>query len=116
MSKRDPYIIRRINFRRIVVVTLISDPGVPDSLAFLWKVDLPITFSSRWQLSTNNTPHCILIDLIPLFVTALLHPMHRIMNKAIQDYEERVMDSQELAETQYRICPCPFRRGKPGTL
>jgi len=96
MSKRDPYIIRRINFRRIIVVTMISILLVFLILfAFLMDKDLPITFRSLASLHRQH-PALFLVDLLPIFLSALLHPMHRLMNKAIRDYEKRVMDSQEL--------------------
>ena len=96
MSKRDPYIIRRINFRRIIVVTLISILVVFLILfVFLMESGMPITFKSLDALHKDN-PALYLIDLLPLFVSVLLYPMHHIMNRAIREYEERVLASQEL--------------------
>ena len=96
MSKRDPYIIKRINFRRVVVVTAISILVVLLILfAFIMENGLPITFKSLALIHTEH-PSLFLVDLIPLFVSALLHPMHYIMNRAIREYEERVVASQQL--------------------
>jgi PAS domain S-box-containing protein len=98
MSKRDPYIIKRINFRRIIVVTLISILLVFLILfAFLMENGMPITFRSLATLHRQQ-PALFLVDLLPVFITALLHPMHWLMNKAIRDYEKRVMASQELLD------------------
>jgi PAS domain S-box-containing protein len=98
MSKRDPYIIRRINFRRVIVVTLVSILVVLLILfAFLMESGMPLTFKSLATLHRNH-PELILVDLIPIFISALLYPMHRIMNKAIRDYEKRVQASLELVE------------------
>ncbi|MCK5066147.1 MAG: GAF domain-containing protein, partial [Bacteroidales bacterium] len=96
MSKRDPYIIRRINFRRIIVVTLISILVVLLILfAFLMESGLPVSFSNLAALHKEH-PSLFLVDLLPIFLSALLHPMHHIMNRAIQNYEKRVLASQEL--------------------
>jgi len=98
MYKRDPYIIKRINFRRVLVVTIISVLLVLLILfAFIMESGLPITFKSLARIHSEH-PSLILVDLIPLFITALLHPMHHIMNKAIREYEERVLDSQLLVK------------------
>ncbi len=96
MSKRDPYIIRRINFRKIIVVTLVSVLLVLLILfTFLMESGLPISFKSLAALHKQH-PALFLVDLLPVFISALLHPMHRLMNKAIDDYEKRVLDSQDL--------------------
>jgi hypothetical protein len=96
MSKRDPYIIRRINFRKVIVVTLISILVVLLILfAFLMESGLPVSFSSLAALHQEH-PSLFLVDLLPIILFTLLHPMHHIMNRAIQDYEKRVLASQEL--------------------
>ena len=98
MSRRDPYIIKRINFRRVLVVTFISILVVLLILfAFIMESGLPITFHSLAQLHAEH-PSLLLVDLIPLFASALLHPMHQIMNRTIREYEERVLESQQLVE------------------
>jgi PAS domain S-box-containing protein len=98
MSKRDPYIIRRINFRRIIVVTLISILLVLLILfAFVMESGLPVTFKNLAALHQEH-PSLFLLDLLPLFISALLHPMHFIMNRAIREYEDRVRASQVLLE------------------
>lgn len=98
MSKRDPYIIKRINFRRVMVATVISIMVVLLILfAFMMESGLPISFESLAQIHRVH-PSLFLIDLIPVIVSALLYPMHRIMNRAIREYEERVLESQKLRE------------------
>jgi len=98
MSRRDPYIIKRINFRRVMVTTIISVLVVLLILfAFIMESGLPISFKSLAQLHAKF-PSLFLVDLIPLFISAMLHPMHFIMNRAIREYEERVLESQQLVE------------------
>ena len=65
--------------------------------AFIMESGLPITFKSLAQIHDEH-PSLFLIDLIPVFISALLHPMHHIMNRAIREYEERVLKSQLLLE------------------
>jgi len=103
MSRRDPYIIRRINFRRIMVVTAISILLVLLILfAFLMESGLAITMKNL-ALIHREHHSLFLIDLIPVFISAILHPMHFIMNRAIGDYEDRVRASQQLVNrnTEY---------------
>ena len=103
MSRRDPYIIRRINFRRIMVVTAISILLVLLILfAFLMESGLAITMKNL-ALIHREHHSLFLIDLIPVFISAILHPMHFIMNRAIGDYEDRVRASQQLVDrnTEY---------------
>jgi PAS domain S-box-containing protein len=96
--KRDPYVIERINLRRVILVTCISVLVVFLILAaFIMESGLPITFRSL-VLIHGDHPTMVLIDLLPLFVFLLLFPMHRIMNRAISDYEERVKESRELLQ------------------
>jgi hypothetical protein len=110
MSKRDPHIISRINFRRIVVVTLISVLLVLLILfAFLMESDLPITFTSLATIHRQQ-PSLYLVDLLPILVLTLLYPMHRLMNNAIRDYEERVKASQELVERNTEFAHALIRR------
>jgi len=98
MSRRDPYIIKRINFRRVLVVTSISILLVLLILfAFLMESELPITFKSLARLHAEH-PSLFLVDLLPVFISFLLYPMHHIMNRAIREYEERVLASQLLLE------------------
>ena len=98
MSRRDPYIIKRINFRRVLVVTAISILLVLLILfAYIMESGLPISFKSLVQVHAKH-PSLFLVDLIPVFISALLHPMHHIMNRAIREYEERVHESQQLVE------------------
>ena len=96
MPGRDPYIIKRINLRKVVVVTFISALLVILILcAFMMESGLSISFRNIAAMHRNH-PSLVLIDMLPLFVLALLYPMHRIMNRAISDYEERVKESQLL--------------------
>ena len=96
MSRRDPYIIKQINFRRVVVVTAVSLLVVLLILfSYIMESGLPLTLKSLAQIHAEH-PSLYLIDLIPVFISALLHPMHRIMNRAIREYEERVIASQQL--------------------
>ncbi|MDF1573595.1 MAG: PAS domain S-box protein [Bacteroidales bacterium] len=96
MSKRDPYIIKRINLRRVLVVTAISILVVLLILfSFIMESGLPISFQSLARIHSEH-PSLFLVDLLPLFVSAFLHPMHFLMNKAIREYEERVLASQLL--------------------
>jgi len=98
MSRRDPYIIKHINFRRVLVVTAISILLVLLILfAFIMESGLPISFLSLAQVHAKH-PSLFLVDLIPVFISALLHPMHHIMNRAIKEYEERVLKSRQLRE------------------
>jgi len=78
MSKRDPYIIKRISFRRVMVVTAISILVVLLILfAFIMESGLPVTFKSLIRIHAEH-PSLILIDLLPLFVSALLHPIQHL--------------------------------------
>ncbi len=72
--------------------------------AFIMESDLPINFLSLTQIHREH-PSLILIDLLPLVVSAILHPMHHIMNQAISEYEERVLESQQLLKrnTEFAI-------------
>lgn len=98
MSKRDPYIINRINFRRVLVVTIISLLLVILILCvFIMESGLPINFSNLAQIHKEH-PSLFLIDLLPLFISLILHPMHRIMNRAIEEYEKQVRDSNLLLQ------------------
>jgi PAS domain S-box-containing protein len=98
MSRRDPYIINRINFRRVMVVTLISILVVIIILAaYLMESGLPLTFKSLAQAHREH-PSLFLVDLLPIFVSAILHPMRYFMNRAIREYEDRIRVSQELVE------------------
>lgn len=65
--------------------------------AYIMESGLPLTFKSLAQIHREH-PSLFLIDLIPLFISALLHPMHHIMNRAIREYEERVLESQQLLD------------------
>jgi PAS domain S-box-containing protein len=96
MSRRDPYIIKRINLRRIVVVTAVSMLLVLMILfAYIMESGLPIRFASLLQIHHLHRS-LILVDLVPVIILALLLPMHKIMNRAIGEYEERVLASQEI--------------------
>jgi PAS domain S-box-containing protein len=98
LSRRDPYIIRRISHRRVVVVTATSVLAVILILcAFMMESGLEISFRNLASIHAQH-PSLILVDLIPLFVFAFLYPMHRIMNRAISDYEERVKESHQLLQ------------------
>jgi len=65
--------------------------------AFIMESGLPVSFKSLAQIHAEH-PSLFLVDLIPIFVSALLHPMHHIMNRAIREYEDRVRASQQLLE------------------
>lgn len=98
MSKRDPYIINRINFRRVMVVTIISLILVILILcAYMMESGLTLSLSNLVKIHREH-PSLFLIDLLPIFISALLHPMHRIMNRAIEQYEARVKESNLLLE------------------
>jgi PAS domain S-box-containing protein len=96
VSKRDPYIIKRISFRRVLVVTLISALLVILILCtFIMESGQPISFSNLTEIHKDH-PVLILIELLPVFVFAALYPVHMLMNRAIRDYEERVKASSLL--------------------
>lgn len=98
MSKRDPHIIKRINFRRVVVVTIISILLVVMILfALIMESNLPITPGNLAAIHREH-PSLFLIDLLPFFIYFILFPMHRVMNQAIRNYEERVVASRELVK------------------
>lgn len=98
MSKRDPDIIKRINFRRVMVMTVISVLLVLLILgAFIMESGLPLSFESLRQVHKEH-PSLVLVDLLPIFISALLYPMHHIMNRAIREYEDRVKASNQLLE------------------
>lgn len=98
MAGRDPYIIGRLNQRRILVVSTISIILVLLILcAFMMESGLPITLRSLLSIHRQH-PSLFLIDLLPLFISAFLHPMHRIMNRAIRQYEEQVKESNLLVK------------------
>jgi len=61
--------------------------------AYIMESGLPISFKSLARIHAEH-PSLFLVDLIPVFISVLLHPMHRIMNRAIREYEERVLESQ----------------------
>lgn len=63
--------------------------------AFVMESGLPLTFESLATIHRAH-PSLYLVDLLPIFISAMLHPMHHIMNRAIREYEERVLASQEL--------------------
>jgi PAS domain S-box-containing protein len=63
--------------------------------AFMIESNLPISFRSLVRIHSEH-PSLILVDLLPIVVSAILHPMHHIMNRAIAKYEERVLESQSL--------------------
>ena len=95
------YVVTAIS---ILVVILIL-------FAYMMESGMTLTFKSLVKIHGDH-PSLFLIDLLPLFISAFLHPMHRIMNRAIGDYEERVKESQAIAGTKYGICQRTFRRGK----
>jgi len=98
MSNRDPYLIKRINFRRVLVVTCISALLVVLILcAFMMESGLTLSFSSLAAIHRSH-PSLVLIDLLPLFIFLFLYPMHRIMNLAIHEYEEKVKASGMLLQ------------------
>ena len=98
MPKRDPYIISRINYRRIFLVTSISALLVIIILfGFLMESGMTLSFKNLARLHMDHPP-LFMIDLLPLFIFAFLHPMHRIMNRAIEEYEDRVKESTQLLE------------------
>ncbi len=98
MTGRDPYIISRINQRRILVVSTISLLLVILILcAFMMESRLPISLQSLVRIHSEHSS-LFLIDLLPLFILAFLYPMHRVMNKAIAEYEERVKESNLLVK------------------
>jgi hypothetical protein len=98
VSKRDPYIIRRLNFRKVVVTTLISLLLVILILfAFIAESDIPITLQNLGLIHREH-PSLFLVDLLPVLVFIMLYPMHRIMNRAIGEYEDRVRESRMVLE------------------
>ncbi len=70
--------------------------------SFIMESGLSISFQSLVRIHAAH-PSLFLVDLIPVFITALLHPMHHIMNRAIREYEGRVLESRQLAQrnTEY---------------
>ena len=87
-----------MNYRRLILVTLISFLLV----ILLWIIiimdnDLPISLSSLIEIHFQ-TPYFLIFDLLPLFVFILLYPMHRIMNRAIGDFESKTKESQSLLD------------------
>ena len=62
---------------------------------FIIESGLPISFLSLAQIHREH-PSLILIDLLPLVVSAMLLPMHHSMNRAIGEYEERGLESQDM--------------------
>ena len=98
MPGRDPHIIGRLNQRRILVVSTISILLVLLILcAFIMESGLPISLRSLISIHSQH-PSLFLIDLLPVFISALLHPMHRIMNRAIKQYEAQVQKSNLLVK------------------
>ena len=65
--------------------------------AFMMETGLSINFSNLVKIHRAH-PSLFLVDLLPIFISALLHPMHRIMNRAIEEYEERVRESNQLLQ------------------
>jgi len=65
--------------------------------AFMMESGMSLSFKNLVKLHGDH-PSIFLIDLLPLFIFAFLHPMHRIMNRAIEEYEERVKESTQLLE------------------
>ncbi len=98
MLQRDPHIISRINYRRVFVVTIIGALVVILILfAFMMESNMSLSFRNMAKIHKDH-PSLILIDLLPLFIFAFLHPMLRIMNRAIGDHEQRVKASQKLLD------------------
>jgi PAS domain S-box-containing protein len=64
---------------------------------YIMESGLPLTFESLGKIHAEH-PSLILVDLFPIFVSAILHPMHYIMNRAIREYEDRVRASNQLLE------------------
>ena len=96
MLKRDPDIIKRISFRRVMVVTIISLLLVILILCvFMMESGLAISFRNVSEIHRDH-PSLILIDLLPVFILAILIPMHLLMNRTIRDYEKRVKESSLL--------------------
>jgi len=58
---------------------------------------MTLSFKSLVKIHGDH-PSLFLVDLIPLLTFVSLHPMLRIMNRAIGEYEERVKASQQLLE------------------
>ena len=65
--------------------------------AFIMESGLPLTFKSLAQVHREH-PSLFLVDLLPIIISALLHPMHYIMNRAIREYEDRVRASRQMVE------------------
>ena len=100
---RDPVIIRRLNYRKVVLVTVISVLLVLLILfTFLMGSGHPVTLPGLAQLH-HDQPSLILVDLLPVFIYLFLRPMHRTMNRAIEAYEERVKESNLLLERNTRF-------------
>ncbi len=87
----------------MVVVTVVSGMLVLMILfSFLMDSGLTITLRNLVRIHGEH-PSLFLIDLLPLFILAFLVPMHKIMNRAIQDYEERVKESNLLLKRNTRF-------------
>ncbi len=105
MPGADPHIIQRINFRRVITVTVISALLVVMILfTFMMDKDLPVGFRSLAILHREH-PSLVLVDLLPLWIFIFLFPMHRMMNKTIHRYEKRVKASSRLLarNTEYAV-------------
>ena len=100
---RDPVIIRRLNHRKVVLMTVISALLVLLILfTFLMGSGRPVSLSNLVQLHRDH-PSLILVDLLPVFIYIFLQPMHRTMNRTIREYEERVKESRMLLDRNTRF-------------
>jgi len=98
MAGRDPYIINRINQRQILVVSTISILLTLLILcAFMMESGFSISLRSLVKIHKEH-PSLFLIDLLPVLISAILHPMHRIMNRALAKYEEQEKESNLLVK------------------
>jgi len=87
----------------VVVVTVISAILVILILCvFMMESGLTITFRNLARIHSEH-PSLFLIDLLPLFILAFLLPMHKVMNRAIADHEERVRESSLLLKRNTRF-------------
>ena len=98
MPFKDSDNIRRLNYRRLILVTLISVLLV----ILLWIIiimdnDLPLSVSSLLDMHFQS-PSFLIFDLLPLFVFILLYHMHRIMIREIGAFESMTNESQSLLD------------------
>lgn len=69
---------------------------------FIMEKGLALNFHNLAEIH-REFPALFLIDLLPVFISIFLHPLHGTMNRAIEDYEERVKESNLLLDRNTRF-------------